>query len=781
MMSPSRSGGDLVSRPAAARASAAPVDDETIERELGRILASPSFASSERLKRFLSFIVEETVAGRAETLKEYTVGVRVYDRGDGFDPRADSIVRTEASRLRMRLSEYYASPGTETGLRIELPKGSYVPIFTPSAPPGIPEPSVTPRPTAAARRSTLESRAPRKTVLAGLLLVAVLLTALPWALQTRQAFDLEPGTWVLVAALENQTGHELPEAALETALEMELARSRSIIVVPRPRVDDTLRLMRKPAGMRVPGDLAREVALRDGGVRLIVAGTIGGGPGGPYSLWLQLRAVDGVSRYTGEATAADRDGLIDAIRRGAADLRRAVGDLAEDTQVSGRSLEPATTSSLAALQLYSDGMALVHEGKWAAAEQLLQRAVDLDPDFASAAIYLAHSIRNQGRPPAAWRPYADLAVAASAQSTDVERLFILGSAAGMNGDHHTAAGHYTALLQLQPDHYWAVNNLALTSPDPAQGAVLLQRRADLRPNDFRTNLSAVEATSAGYRNRKPSDVYRDRARKAAEREDPVFALDMLEAFEGWSGGKPESLVQTFERVRTANEAHAPGARVYWVGLTALGLGRLRAFEALAPAFTYPGTRERWLVWSDALRGRSDRAAAHAEGLAAGRPNPLSAIGLVRLGRLAQAKAMLERPAEAIVPMARAEDVHAVWEVAWAEYLRARGQSGRAVALFDSAIHTLRDSAFAERFIALHERAILAEAAGDVGLARVLLAEAVAARALAFPQALYFWVQCAEHLARLERQLGHTDAAAALEHELGILLAGADGDARLAAR
>jgi tetratricopeptide (TPR) repeat protein len=766
-----------VSRPAAARASAAPVDDEAIARELGRILASPSFASSERLKRFLSFIVEETVAGRAETLKEYTVGVRVYDRGDGFDPRADSIVRTEASRLRTRLSEYYAAPGAGTGLRIELPKGSYVPVFTP---PAIPEPPVTPRPTAAAQRSTLGSRAPRKTVVAGLLLVAVLLAGLPWALQTPQGIDLEPGTWVLVAALENQTGDELPEAALGTALEMELARSRSITVVPRPRLDDTLRLMRQPAGMRVTGDLAREVALRDGGVRVIVAGTIGGAPGGPYSFWLQLRSVEGVSRYTGEATAADRDGLIDAIRRGATDLRRAVGDLSVDTQVSGRSLEPATTSSLAALQLYSEGMALVHEGKWAAAEQLLQRAVDLDPDFASAAIYLAHSIRNQGRPPEAWRPYADLAVAASSQSTDVERFFILGSVAGMEGDRHTAAGHFTALLQLQPDHSWAVNNLAHVSTDPAQSALLMQRRADLRPNDFRTNLSAVEATSAGYRNRKPSDVYRDRARKAAEREDPVFALDMLEAFEGWSGGKPESLVQTFERVLTANEAHAPGARVHWVGLTALGLGRLRAFEALAPALTGHASRERWLVWADLARGRSDRAAAHAQALAAARPNALSAIGLVRLGRLAQARAMLERRTDGHVPLARTEDVQAVWEVAWAEYFRARGDSARAVALLDTAIHTLRDSAFAERFIALRERAILAEAAGDVGLARVLLAEAVAARALAFPQALYFWAQCAEHLARLERQLGHTDAAAALEHELGILLAGADRDARLAA-
>src|SRR4051794_31622580 len=93
-----------------------------ILEELDRILASPQFKRSPQLSRFLHFAVDETLDGRGEMLKEYTVGVQVYDRGDAFDPRDDPIVRVQASKLRARLADYYASAGSVAGLRIELPK-----------------------------------------------------------------------------------------------------------------------------------------------------------------------------------------------------------------------------------------------------------------------------------------------------------------------------------------------------------------------------------------------------------------------------------------------------------------------------------------------------------------------------------------------------------------------------------------------------------------------------------------------------------------------------------
>ncbi len=100
---------------------------EAARLELDRILASQSFASSERLSRFLRFTVEQALLGHGEQLKEYCLGVSVFDRDEAYDPRTDPIVRVEAGRLRSKLSKYYESEGRDDPVRIEFPRGSYVP------------------------------------------------------------------------------------------------------------------------------------------------------------------------------------------------------------------------------------------------------------------------------------------------------------------------------------------------------------------------------------------------------------------------------------------------------------------------------------------------------------------------------------------------------------------------------------------------------------------------------------------------------------------------------
>ena len=107
---------------------------EVVTTELNRVLATPDFTASERISRFLRFVVEESLADRADRLKGYTVGVEVFDRDDSFDPQTDSIVRVEAGRLRRMLKQYYLTKGRDDPLRIELPKGSYVPVFKSPAP-----------------------------------------------------------------------------------------------------------------------------------------------------------------------------------------------------------------------------------------------------------------------------------------------------------------------------------------------------------------------------------------------------------------------------------------------------------------------------------------------------------------------------------------------------------------------------------------------------------------------------------------------------------------------
>jgi hypothetical protein len=85
-----------------------------VSTQLARILASPQFAHSERLSRFLKLAVELAQCG--EPLKEYRIGVDVFDRGKNFDPRTDPIVRVQAAKLRSNLLEYYAG-----GARREKP------------------------------------------------------------------------------------------------------------------------------------------------------------------------------------------------------------------------------------------------------------------------------------------------------------------------------------------------------------------------------------------------------------------------------------------------------------------------------------------------------------------------------------------------------------------------------------------------------------------------------------------------------------------------------------
>jgi len=103
-----------------------PTPDE-VRAELERVLASGSFAGTSRLSRFLRFVVERSLAGEAERLKEYVIGVEVFDRGAQYDPRIDSIVRVEAGRLRAKLDEYYRGAGASDPVAIRLEKGSYAP------------------------------------------------------------------------------------------------------------------------------------------------------------------------------------------------------------------------------------------------------------------------------------------------------------------------------------------------------------------------------------------------------------------------------------------------------------------------------------------------------------------------------------------------------------------------------------------------------------------------------------------------------------------------------
>lgn len=100
-----------------------------IQAALTRVSQSGLFLRSRQLQRMLRFLVEETLAGRGERLKEYVLGVELFGRPNSYDPRLDSLVRVEARRLRTVLDQYYAGEGSSDPVIIDLAKGSYAPCF----------------------------------------------------------------------------------------------------------------------------------------------------------------------------------------------------------------------------------------------------------------------------------------------------------------------------------------------------------------------------------------------------------------------------------------------------------------------------------------------------------------------------------------------------------------------------------------------------------------------------------------------------------------------------
>jgi TolB-like protein len=103
-------------------------EGQAARRQLNRILASPGFARNGRLSLFLRFVVERHLEGRDAELKESLLAIEIFGRPPDYDPKQDPIVRTEASRLRARLSEYYQAEGKDDPVVIEVPRGRYVPV-----------------------------------------------------------------------------------------------------------------------------------------------------------------------------------------------------------------------------------------------------------------------------------------------------------------------------------------------------------------------------------------------------------------------------------------------------------------------------------------------------------------------------------------------------------------------------------------------------------------------------------------------------------------------------
>lgn len=242
---------------------ASPSTDE-VRAELDRILSSSAFTSAGRLARLLRYVVERSLAGEGDQLKEYVLGVEVFDRGDQYDPRLDSIVRVEARRLRARLEEYYRNAGATDAVVITIPRGSYAPVFE-HRPPESRQVPATPR----SRPRLIPPVALALGALAAVAVVGVSSLAFRSTILGHQ----QPAIAVLPFEEHSGTAEDQRLASrLTDTVTTELARLGSVSVVSRwsARQFDGARIPLREIAQRLDVNLVMECTLEARGDRLRV-------------------------------------------------------------------------------------------------------------------------------------------------------------------------------------------------------------------------------------------------------------------------------------------------------------------------------------------------------------------------------------------------------------------------------------------------------------------------------------------------------------------------------
>jgi DNA-binding winged helix-turn-helix (wHTH) protein/tetratricopeptide (TPR) repeat protein len=340
--------------------------------------------------------------------------------------------------------------------------------------------------------------------------------------------------WVLIAAFENRTGEAILDGTVEAALQRELSESRFVSVLPQERIQDALWLMRKDKHSVLESDIAREVALRDGKTALVLTGRVEK-LGNTYLLSTSLmEPTTGIVKRSLSEEAADQDAILPAVHRLARHVRDTVGETELPVVNGNEELEKVTTPSLRALQFYSKGIALINQNEWVAGQEMFSRAVQEDPEFASAHVYLAHCYNNAGNSKEA-AAHFEKAFELADQTTDRERYFILGSYFGFKNDLARSIEAYQVLVQLYPDDFWGVNNLASGLMDAGReddALPYIVRRAELRPNDLDVKW-AGPGKSAVLPGARASSGQQERGAQASRPVDPIAVPGRRPIFARW--------------------------------------------------------------------------------------------------------------------------------------------------------------------------------------------------------------------------------------------------------
>jgi len=431
---------------------------------------------------------------------------------------------------------------------------------------------------------------------AGVVAVAVL-TILLLTASRSAPLNFRSRDWVLIAAFENRTGEKLLDGTLEYALERELSQSRYLNVAPGERLNDALVLMRQNPSTALTEDVARQVAVRDGGIKGVLSGRI---EKFDQQYLLTVRLLNPAS---GEIVAAfgkevNQGGLPDAVRSISDELRRKLGEKPLDSAAGQASrLEKATTPSLAALRAFSVGTSLIAQSQLESAAALFEQAIREDPQFASAHIRAANVYSALGRQDLA-TPHYQAAHRLAPGVTERERLFILGSYyQNFLLDGPRALAPYRALVSLYPDDYAGLSRLAglyhRLGMAPERNDAF-ERVMAMRPN---ANLEMLGELWRYYRFDRPDKAkaqqYMDKARRLQQaglfRAEASAILDLENALDPWRNGDVKRSAQEVARF----SRHAFTEKDEYRSVLAMGnlsLGRIGAAEELCRSISEPGKR-----------------------------------------------------------------------------------------------------------------------------------------------------------------------------------------------
>ena len=334
------------------------VNPREVREHLDVVLASPNFAGAARAQQFLRFVVEEALAGRSGEIKESVVAVQVFGRAGDFDSRSDSVVRAHATHVRKRLREYYRERGPREGFVIELPPGTYAPVFLPAA------------------RSPAARHGGRR-----------------WLLPVALAAGLAGAAWGAYAWWTRDTAVPiavLPFASLDGAAENGYLNEGI--------AEDLMTALARAPGLRVAARTsafqfggrnanARSIG-RELGVRFLLEGSVRGGPDHLKVAAQLVNAWSGFDLWSAdwEGPAADAPVFEEQIVR---EVRRVLGKPAGKRE--GATVAAARPPAAVAQDAYWHGRILLSKPLEGAAESIpfLDQAVEADPQCAAVHAALA--------------------------------------------------------------------------------------------------------------------------------------------------------------------------------------------------------------------------------------------------------------------------------------------------------------------------------------------------------------------------------------------------------